>query len=152
MIEVVRNSGVGICAMHMQGTPQSMQENPQYHDVIEEIYLYLQHRDAWLIEQGIEPSKICLDPGIGFGKTHEHNWELVRSAATFHRLNRPLLVGHSRKGFIVKLIHDRQADRTAGTIGVSLALALRRIQVIRVHDVLATRQALQTFEAAGGLA
>lgn len=152
MIDVVRNSGVGVCAMHMQGTPQSMQENPHYDDVVDEILLYLQQRDGWLIENGIQPDKICLDPGIGFGKTHEHNLELVRSANIFHRLGRPILVGHSRKGFIAKLINDRQADRTPGTIGVSLALAQRRIQILRVHDVLATRQALLTFEASGGLA
>ncbi len=151
MIEVVRTSGVGICAMHMQGNPQSMQENPHYENVVDEIFLYLQQRDAWLVANGIQPSKICLDPGIGFGKTHEHNWKLVRSASTFHRLGRPLLVGHSRKGFIAKLIDERQSDRMAGTLGVSLALAQRRIQVLRVHDVLTTRQALLTFEASGGL-
>ncbi len=151
MIHVVREKGVGVCAMHMQGTPQTMQENPRYENAVDEILSYLKQRDDWLVENGIEPAKICLDPGIGFGKTHEHNLELLRSIATYHRLGRPLLVGHSRKGFIAKVIDDRQANRMAGTIGVSLALAIRRIQVLRVHDVLATRQALSTFEASGGL-
>jgi len=152
MIEVVRNSGVGVCAMHMRGTPQTMQEDPRYEDVVNEILAYLRQRDDWLVGNGIEPAKICLDPGIGFGKTHEHNLELLRSIAIFHQLGRPLLVGHSRKGFVAKVIGDRQADRTAGTIGVTLALALRQVQILRVHDVLAMHQALLTFEASGGLA
>ncbi len=151
MIEVVRNTGVGVCAMHMRGTPQTMQEDPRYDNVVDDICSYLKQRDDWLVENGIDPAKICLDPGIGFGKTHDHNLELLRSIATFHCLGRPLLVGHSRKGFIAKVIDDRQADRTAGTIGVSLALALHRIQILRIHDVLATRQALLTFQASGGL-
>ncbi len=150
MIEVVRNAGVGVCAMHMQGTPQTMQENPRYDNVVDEILTYLKQRDDWLVDNAIDPVKICLDPGIGFGKTHEHNLVLLHSIATFHKLGRPLLVGHSRKGFIAKVINDRQANRTSGTVGVSLALALNRIQILRVHDVSSTRHALLTFEAAGG--
>jgi len=151
MLSVVRQARVGVCAMHMQGNPQTMQENPNYQQVVPEICAYLKQRDGFLVDHGIEPAKICLDPGIGFGKTHAHNWELLRSIGDFHQLGRPLLVGHSRKGFIANAINDRQANRTAGTIGVSLALALQRIQVLRIHDVLATRHALLTFEAAGGL-
>jgi dihydropteroate synthase len=151
MLDVVRGSGAGVCAMHMQGTPQTMQENPRYENVVDEIYRYLKQRDDFLIGMGIEAAKICLDPGIGFGKSHEHNLELIRSISAFHQIGRPLLVGHSRKGFIAKVIDDRQASRTAGTIGVSLALARQRVQILRIHDVLATRHALLTFEAAGGI-
>ncbi len=151
MIEVARRSGCGLCAMHMQGTPQTMQDSPRYENVVQEILGYLKKRDDFLTSREIEPSKICLDPGIGFGKTHEHNLELLRSAELFHALQRPILVGHSRKGFIAKVIHNKQADRMPGSIGVSLAMAAKAIQILRIHDVLATRQALLLFEAAGGL-
>ncbi len=150
MVELVRTSQVGVCAMHRQGTPQTMQDNPTYRNVVREILEYLQLRDRSLIDCGIDPERICLDPGIGFGKTHEHNLELVRMAGTFHELGRPILVGHSRKGFIAKLLGGKDIDRTYGTLGVSLALAARRIQILRVHDITPHVQALQLFVASGG--
>ncbi len=152
MVEVACQTKAGICAMHMQGTPQTMQDQPHYANVVAEIMAYLRGRDAALISSGIEPQRICLDPGIGFGKTHEHNLELVRASSQFLKLGRPILVGHSRKGFIAKLIGDKAADRTAGTLGVTLALARAGVQILRVHDVKATRDALITFQASGGLA
>lgn len=152
MIEVAVNSNVGVCAMHMQGTPQTMQNDPTYTDVVTEIYSYLAARDAALLSAGIAPERICLDPGIGFGKTHEHNLELVRASGKFLTLNRPILVGHSRKGFIGKLIGNKDVDRAAGTLGVTLSLARQGIQIVRVHDVQATRHALATFQASGGFA
>lgn len=151
MISVATKSKAALCAMHMQGTPQTMQDNPTYQDVVVDIYNYLAQRDRWLIEHGIEPEKICLDPGIGFGKTHEHNLELLRKADVFHGLGRPILVGHSQKGFIAKIIGRKDVDRTHGTVGVSLALALRRIQILRIHDVVANKQAIDLFAASGGL-
>lgn len=150
MIEVALKSQVGVCAMHMRGTPQTMQNDPTYTDVVAEIYDYLAARDATLLSAGIEPERICLDPGIGFGKTHEHNLELIRASHQFLSLNRPILVGHSRKGFIGKLIGNKDADRAAGTLGVTLVLARFGIQIVRVHDVQATRHALTTFQACGG--
>lgn len=146
MVELASRTEVGVCAMHMQGTPQTMQDAPHYDDVVADILGYLQQRDQFLLESGISGDRICLDPGIGFGKTHEHNLELVGAADRFHELNRPILVGHSRKGFIAKLLGDKQLDRTFGTLGVSLALAQRKIQVLRVHDVAATRQGLACFQ------
>jgi dihydropteroate synthase len=134
----------------MQGTPQTMQDNPQYDNVVDEIAGYLGCRLEQLLAAGVEKDRICLDPGIGFGKTHEHNLALLKSAAVFHQLGCPLLVGHSRKGFIAKVLNDKSADRTFATLGVSLALAQRGIQILRVHDVRATHQALLLFEAAGG--
>jgi len=151
MVAIASRSQVGVCAMHMQGTPQTMQDHPRYENVVQEILDYLAMRDQFLIANKINPSKICLDPGIGFGKTHEHNLELLGSVSNFHALQRPILVGHSRKGFIARVIQDKQADRIPGSIGVSLAMAAKRIQILRIHDVLATRQALLLFEAAGGL-
>jgi dihydropteroate synthase len=162
MIELARTSGAGVCAMHMQGTPQTMQDNPFYDDVVEDIYMYLcQRRDA-LLAAGIDRERICLDPGIGFGKTHQHNLTLMAHCDRFHELGCPLLVGHSRKGFIGKVIGlskprpvvavpTEAADRTAGTIGGALALARQGVQILRVHDVRAVRDALLLFEACGGI-
>ncbi len=147
MVQLACTRQAGVCAMHMQGSPQTMQDNPTYGDVVQDILQYLVQRDTWLIEQGVAPERICLDPGIGFGKTHSHNLELIQRAGEFHATQRPLLVGHSRKGFIAKLLGDKDIDRCFGTVGVSLALALHRIQILRVHDVAANRQALQLFLA-----
>ena len=144
-------SAVGVCAMHMQGNPQTMQDDPAYRDVVGEIFGYLADRDDALRKAGIAESRICLDPGIGFGKTHEHNLTLLQNIGEFHRLGQPLLVGHSRKGFLGKILNDKNADRTAVTVGVSLALAAAGIQVIRVHDIQPVHEALLGFAAAGGL-
>jgi len=151
MSTVALYSRVAICAMHMQGTPQTMQDHPNYDDVVGEIYGYLAERLEQMSSLGIDKSRICLDPGIGFGKTHEHNLELLRNAKRFVELGQPILVGHSRKGFIAKLIGSKSADRMAGTLGVSMVLARCGIQVLRVHDVGQTRDALTLFEASGGL-
>ncbi len=151
MPEVAKNSGAAVCVMHMQGTPQTMQDAPQYGDVVQDIHQYLLQRDKELLASGFDPAKICLDPGIGFGKTHEHNIALVRAVRTFLDLGRPILVGHSRKGFIGKLIGNKDADRSAGTLGVSMALAIAGVQVVRVHDVQATRDAFTAFQACSGI-
>ena len=151
MLGVAVRTGAGVCAMHMQGTPQTMQDNPHYQDVVQEIMAYLRERDQALLQAGIEADRICLDPGIGFGKTHQHNLQLLQQCDVFHRLNRPLLVGHSRKGFIAHIIGSKERDRLYGTIGVSLSLARQRIQVIRVHDIRPIREALLLYAAAGGL-
>jgi dihydropteroate synthase len=151
MIQVALDHDAAVCAMHMQGTPQTMQDNPQYSDVVQEIHDYLRTSRDRLIAAGIDRSRICLDPGIGFGKTHEHNTELMANCWRLHDLGCPLLVGHSRKGFLGKLIGDKDADRTAATIGGSLAVAVQGVQILRVHDVRATRDALSAFVACGGL-
>ena len=145
MPDVAARTNVGVCAMHMQGTPQTMQDNPQYNDVVTEIHEYLQSRLDQLIEQGIEQSRICLDPGIGFGKSHQHNLQLLKSCHQFHTLGAPLLVGHSRKGFIAHVLDDRECERTSGTIGTSIALASQGVQVLRVHDVAEVQRALTMF-------
>ncbi len=147
MLEVALRSGAGICAMHMQGRPQTMQDNPTYNDVVSDIFEYLVQRDTALRAAGIDAERICLDPGIGFGKTHQHNVTLLQHAEKFLELQRPILIGHSRKGFIAQLIKDKTADRTAGNLGVSLAMAQKKIQVLRIHDVKATRDALNCFMA-----
>jgi dihydropteroate synthase len=151
MAMVARESAAGVCVSHMQGKPQTMQDNPTYTDVVAEIHDYLRQRRDALMAAGIDRERICLDPGIGFGKTHQHNITLMAHCGQFHDLGCPLLVGHSRKAFIGKLIDDKNADRTAGTIGGALALAAQGVQILRVHDVLAVRQALAVFNACGGL-
>ncbi|MCE9607161.1 MAG: dihydropteroate synthase [Planctomycetia bacterium] len=152
MLDVAAESGAGICAMHMQGTPQTMQIAPHYTDVVAEIHAYLRARRDHLTSAGIAPERIALDPGIGFGKTHEHNLTLVAHCRRFLDLGCPLLVGHSRKGFIGKVLAAenaawRESGRTYGTLGVSLALAAQGVHILRVHDVAATRQALALFTA-----
>lgn len=144
-------TGVGVCAMHMQGTPQTMQDDPQYDDIVGEIYTYLAQRRNLLLAAGIDRERVCLDPGVGFGKTHEHNLSLMAACDRFHELGCPLLVGHSRKAFLGKIVGDKQADRTAATAGAALTLARQGVQVIRVHDVRQVRDAVLAFAATGGL-
>ena len=151
MLPLAIEKKVGVCAMHMQGTPRTMQDDPSYDDVVAEIHDYLRQRRDALLTAGIEHERICLDPGIGFGKTHEHNLTLCREVVRFHDLGCPLLVGHSRKGFIGKLLGDKTADRAAGTIGVALSLANQGVQIIRVHDVRPVSDALLLYAAVGGL-
>jgi dihydropteroate synthase len=151
MLAVAQESDAGVCAMHMQGSPQTMQDNPQYANVVSDILRYLEQRRDVLLEAGIAAERICLDPGVGFGKTHQHNLQLLAHCGRFHRLGCTLLVGPSRKGFIAKVIGDLHGDRTLGTVGAALALASRGVQVIRVHDVAAVRQALRLFDACGGI-
>lgn len=149
MIDVAVQSGAGVCAMHMQGTPQNMQDNPSYVDVTREIHGYLTERKSFLLDSGIGLKKICLDPGIGFGKSHDHNLQLIRDCHQFHELGCPILIGHSRKGFIAKLLGDKAAtiaQRDAGTLAITLQLARQGIQIIRVHEVANTVAAMRVQE------
>lgn len=151
MVATAVRHQAAVCAMHMQGTPQTMQDDPRYDDVVQDILAWLgQRRDA-LVAAGIAADRIALDPGIGFGKSHQHNLELMAGAGRFHALGCPLLVGHSRKGFIGKVLGDKEADRTAGTVGAALALAAFGVQIIRVHDVRSVRDAQALFAACGGI-
>jgi len=151
MVALAVETNVGVCAMHMQGTQQTMQDNPSYADVVAEVKAYLRQRRDALVAAGVARDRICLDPGIGFGKTHDHNIKLMAHCHEFHALGCPLLVGHSRKGFLAKLIGDKEADRTSATIGAALSLAVQGVQIVRVHDVRPVLEALLAFEAMGGL-
>jgi dihydropteroate synthase len=153
MVRVAVESGAGVCAMHMQGTPRTMQLDPCYGDVVAEIHGYLgQRRDA-LLAAGIPLDRICLDPGIGFGKTHEHNLALMAGAAAFLDLRAPILVGHSRKGFLTKVLtsslgrEPTDSERDAATAEAACRLAAAGIQIVRVHAVGTVRAAL---DAAAG--
>jgi dihydropteroate synthase len=151
MVSVARDTNAGVCVMHMRGTPATMQDDPQYDDVSAEVAAYLRDRRDALVAAGIAAERIALDPGIGFGKSHVHNAELLAGCHRLHALGCPLVVGTSRKGFIARVLQDKERDRTYGTIGACLALAAQGVQVLRVHDVRAVREALLLFEAAGGI-
>ncbi len=144
MLPLALETGCGVCVMHMRGTPQTMQDDPVYDDVTAEVAEYLRQRRDALVAAGIEQDRIALDPGIGFGKTKAHNLDLLAHVGELHQWGCPVLVGHSRKNFLGE-------DRVSGTIGVALSLARQGVQIIRVHDVAAVRQALNLFESTGGL-
>ncbi|MFC1759486.1 dihydropteroate synthase [Planctomycetota bacterium] len=155
MLRVALDHRPGVCAMHMQGTPQTMQDQPAYRDVTSEIFEYLKARRDSLTSAGLDVEQICVDPGVGFGKTHQHNLTLMNECGSYHELGCPVLVGHSRKGFIGKLLGSANrgpdADRTAATVGATMVLAQRGIQIVRVHDVAEVHDALILFDACGGI-
>lgn len=147
MISVCRDYDAGICLMHIQGTPQTMQQSPTYGDVVAEVTEFLQQQVDRCLMAGIAPERICVDPGIGFGKTAEHNLSLLKSV---HRLQsslqRPVLIGHSRKRFLAKILGRPVEEREAGTVGVSIALAEQGTDVLRIHDVRAVKDALVAWD------
>lgn len=145
MTDVCAEYGAGVICMHIQGTPQTMQENPQYDDVVEEIATWLAGRLEALERAGIPRKRVVLDPGVGFGKTAEHNLEILSNIARFHALGRPVCVGHSRKRFLKRVL-GRAVDETLfATVGVSAALAQQQVDILRVHDVAATQDAVLAF-------
>lgn len=150
MLDVVRRSDCGVCLMHMQGDPQTMQLTPAYGDVVADVFDYLRARRDAATAAGVPLARIALDPGIGFGKTVEHNLALLRSAWRFHELGCPLLFGPSRKRFLGTVLGDDAADRTFATVGAALALVEQGVQIVRVHDAAAVRQALLAYQACRG--
>ncbi len=146
MLSVCRDSECGVIVMHIQGTPQTMQVDPRYDDVVVELRRYFAQRLDELESAGIARERIVFDPGIGFGKTAEHNLELVSHVATFQEQGRPVLIGHSRKRFLKKLLGRDVEERQAGTIGVSIALAAQGVDLLRVHDVRSTHDALLAWQ------
>jgi dihydropteroate synthase len=151
MIDVAATTSAGVCVMHMQGTPETMQQNPTYGDVVTEVHAFLRERRDVLVAAGVARERICLDPGIGFGKTYAHNLALLRSCHELHKLGCPVLVGHSRKRFLGTLLGDENADRTQAGVGVALGMAEQGVQILRVHDVRPVREALLAFELSGGM-
>jgi len=149
MPRVVADSGVTICLMHMQGTPQTMQFEPKYENVVEEVRSFLFERAQYAKAAGIRGANIWLDPGIGFGKTLVHNLALLRNLQRMTDLGYPLLIGVSRKSFIAKI--DATAElpimRLPGTIAAQTWALLSGARVLRVHDVREARQALLVTEA-----
>ena len=148
MLEICRQLDAGICVMHIQGTPQTMQLNPTYANVVAEVAEFLQQQVDRCLMAGIPPERMCIDPGIGFGKTAEHNLELLRSVSTLQRLlRRPVLIGHSRKRFLSKILGRPVEERLAGTIGIAIGLAAAGCDILRIHDVQPIRDALVAWQA-----
>jgi dihydropteroate synthase len=147
MQEVCAEAQAGILCMHIQGTPQTMQHAPTYSDVVTEVAGFLRQRLEELRRAGILPERVALDPGIGFGKTAAHNLQLLRHIRPLRELGRPLCIGHSRKRFLQKLLGREVDERLFGTVGVSVAAALQGAELIRVHDVAASRDAITACRA-----
>jgi dihydropteroate synthase len=141
-------SAVPVCIMHTQGTPQTMQDDPRYSDVLLDVYDFLEQKIAYALSLGIARENIIVDPGIGFGKTQSHNLAILRGISVFHGLGCPILLGASRKGFIREIGQAPEArDRMPGSVAVALAAVAQGVQVVRVHDVAQTRQALALWHA-----
>jgi dihydropteroate synthase len=148
MAEVVRTSGAGLILMHMRGTPRTMQDNPVYDDVTAEVAGFLQARLQAAADVGIAGPRVVLDPGVGFGKTGEHNLELLARLAELQRLGRPVCLGVSRKGFLGKRLGRPAGQRLAASLAaVCHALAHGAAQIVRVHDVAETCDAVRLFRA-----
>ena len=137
----------GLILMHMQGNPHTMQEAPTYDDVVDEVKAFLAERLETALGAGVAEEKIWLDPGIGFGKTLDHNLELLRRLGELRELGRPLVVGTSRKGFIGKIDDSAVGDRLGGTIAASVLAAAEGADVLRVHDVAEMAQAASVATA-----
>jgi dihydropteroate synthase len=149
MAGVVAGAGGYCCLMHMQGEPRTMQADPRYGDVVSEVKAFLEERLAFAVAEGVPEELVCLDPGIGFGKTVEHNFELARRLPELAAIGRPLVVGFSRKSTIGRLFGDPSATvgTTAASVGAAVAAYERGAQIFRVHDVRAHVEALRGAQA-----
>jgi dihydropteroate synthase len=148
MVSLIATEKVPVVLMHMQGTPRTMQIEPQYRDVTREVRDFLAAQLYEAMDAGIAPGEIILDPGIGFGKTIEHNIRLLRDLPAMAALGQPLLVGVSRKAFIGKILAlESAADRLEGSLAAAVAAALAGANIVRVHDVAETSKAIRVADA-----
>jgi dihydropteroate synthase len=152
LADVVAEADAYVCLMHMQGEPRTMQADPRYDDVVSEVAAFLEERLRFAVDRGIQEDRICLDPGIGFGKTVEHNFELVQRIDEICALGRPVVVGFSRKSSLGRILGDPEA--TTGPLSASIAAAVaayeRGATILRVHDVKEHVEALATARAVAG--
>ena len=150
LAEVVAESGAYLCLMHMQGEPRTMQADPRYEDVVAGVAAFLEERLAFAVDAGVPEELVCLDPGIGFGKTVEHNFELLRRLDELTGLGRPILIGFSRKSSLGKLLGDPEATTgsVAASVGAAVAAYERGATILRVHDVREHVEALTAARAA----
>lgn len=149
-LEVVANSSVAVCLMHKQGNPQTMQLNPSYDNVVDEVYSYLAARALAAQDAGIDRMRIVLDPGFGFGKNLQQNIELLRALPRLAQLGLPLLVGLSRKSMLGQITGKDVSARSYASIAAALFAVERGANIVRVHDVDATRDALLVWNALTG--
>ncbi|MFC0132380.1 dihydropteroate synthase [Massilia eurypsychrophila] len=148
-IAAVADSGCGLCVMHMQSTPATMQQNPDYGDVVADVIAFLAERAAALVAAGIDRKRICVDPGFGFGKTVEHNFALLRATGRIEQeLGLPVLAGLSRKSMIGAVTGRPVGQRLAGSLAGALAAVAHGAKIVRVHDVAETVDALKVWHAA----
>ena len=147
-IDMIKKSNVGVCIMHMQGTPKTMQLNPTYKNVVSEVRSFLEERANLIANEGIDKSRIILDPGFGFGKTFEHNIDLLQNIESFQSLNLPILVGLSRKSFIRKILNGDHDDHLSGSISAAILSVLKGARILRVHDIKETQSALKIIRIA----
>jgi len=152
MPDVVRTARAGAIVLHMQGTPATMQIAPTYEHVVKDVFLFFEARLQALTDLGIGREQLAFDPGIGFGKKHEHNLALIARLEEFQRLGRPICLGVSRKGLLGKALDRPVHERLAGSLAVlSYTMSLGAVQIIRVHDVKETRDVVAMFEAIWGM-
>jgi dihydropteroate synthase len=148
-IEAVRDSDCALCIMHMQSTPDTMQQQPAYGDVVAEVTAFLRERVAALTAAGIDPRRLCIDPGFGFGKTVAHNYALLKATGRLiEQLGLPLLAGLSRKSMIGAVTGKPVEQRLAGSLAGALAAVAQGALIVRVHDVAETVDALKVWQAA----
>jgi dihydropteroate synthase len=147
MWRIVAESGAAYVCMHMQGTPKTMQQEPKYEDVVAEVEKFLLERTRRLVNLGVTQEQIILDVGIGFGKTVEHNLQLLGAMQRFTKLERPILLGVSRKSFLARLSGTETAARLPGSLACACLAVAAGVQILRVHDVPETVQAVRTTEA-----
>jgi len=140
-------AGVGVCLMHMQGEPRTMQQHPEYHDVVAEVSGFLLRERAACLGAGIAREAIALDPGLGFGKDYEHNLALLKNLTHIAALGSPLLVGVSRKSLIGRVLGRPTAERLYGGLGLAALAVSMGARVVRTHDVAATRDAILMVSA-----
>jgi dihydropteroate synthase len=147
MVDVVRSCSGPVIIMHMQGAPDDMQVNPRYNDAVAEINLFLAERIGWMESHGISRDRIIIDPGIGFGKTLEHNLSILRNIEAFKTHGCPVLIGHSRKSFLGQLLDIAMEERDCPTAVVSAYCIQQGADILRVHDVRGTLQVLNLITA-----
>jgi dihydropteroate synthase len=142
-VDVARNFGAGVVLMHMQGSPRTMQKAPAYTNVVTEVTGFLADRIRRLTAAGLAPDTLAVDPGIGFGKTVEHNLDLLANLGALSACGRPVVVGLSRKSVVGQVLNREMGDRLAGSLGAAVYCALRGAHILRVHDVKETADALR---------
>ncbi len=150
MAALCAERGVGVVLMHMPGNPRTMQDDPRYEDVVDDVKAFLAARMEFAVGEGVAEERVWLDPGIGFGKTLEHNLELLRRLGELRELGRPLVIGTSRKSFIGKVDGSDVDGRIGGSIASSVLAAAEGADVLRVHDVAEMAQALTVARAVLG--
>jgi len=146
-MEIIAASKVAVCLMHKQGAPDTMQKNPHYENVLEEVKAFLQQRLQAALDAGIMRERIFIDPGFGFGKSLDHNLELLRHLDQLADLGVAVLVGLSRKSMLGKILGNDQSDRLQASVAAALLAVTKGAKIVRVHDVRATREALAVYNA-----